>query len=329
VKRREFIAGLAGAATAWPLAARAQQSAMPVVGFLHSGSPELSQNLVAGFRKGLSETGYVEGRNVAIEYRWAQYDNDRLPELAADLVRRGMTVIAAPNSGLAARAAKAATTKIPIVFNTPFDPVQAGLVASLSRPGGNITGVSNLIQNLGAKRLGLLRELLPAAARVAVLVNSNSPTIASESVIADLLGAASAMGLQIEVLPAGTNRDIDTAFASLMQKRANALLLTNSALFGARRVQLVTLAARNAVPVMYHDRIFTEAGGLMSYGASLADLYRLVGVYTGRILKGERPADLPVQQPTKFELIINLTTAKALGLTIPETLLATADEVIQ
>jgi putative tryptophan/tyrosine transport system substrate-binding protein len=329
VKRREFIAGLAGAATAWPLAARAQQSAMPVVGFLHSGSPELSQNLVAGFRKGLSETGYVEGRNVAIEYRWAQNDNDRLPELAADLVRRGMTIIAAPNSGLTARAAKAATTKIPIVFNTPFDPVQAGLVASLSRPGGNITGVSNLIQNLGAKRLGLLRELLPAAARVAVLVNSNSPTIASESVIADLLGAASAMGLQIEVLPAGTNRDIDTAFASLMQKRANALLLTNSALFGARRVQLVTLAARNAVPVMYHDRIFTEAGGLMSYGASLADLYRLVGVYTGRILKGERPADLPVQQPTKFELIVNLTTAKALGLTIPETLLATADEVIQ
>ena len=329
MKRREFITLLGGAAATWPIPARAQQPAMPVIGFLHSGSPELSQNLVAAFRKGLSETGYVEGRNVAIEYRWAQNDNARLPELAADLVRRGMAVIATPNSGLAAQAAKAATAKIPIVFNTPFDPVQGGLVASFNRPGGNVTGVSNLIQNLGAKRLGLLRELLPAAARVAVLVDSNSPTIASESVIADLLGAASAIGLQIEVLTAGTNRDIDTAFASLLQKRANALLLTNSALFGARRVQLVTLAARYAVPVMYHDRIFTEAGGLMSYGASLADSYRLVGVYAGRILKGAKPSDLPVLQPTTIELVINLKTAKTLGLEIPPTLLARADEVIE
>jgi putative ABC transport system substrate-binding protein len=325
MRRREFIAGL-GSAAAWPMVARAQ-TALPVIGWLHTGTPEVSQNLVAGFLKGLSETGYVGGHNVAIEYRWGQNDRDRVEELAADLVRRRVAVIATPNG--AVLTAKAATTTIPIVFGIAGDPVQAGLVTTFNRPGRNVTGVTAMIRELGAKRLDLLHELLPTATRVAVLIDSNIPSRERESAIADLRGAGSAIGLQIEILTAGANRDIDTAFASLLQKRANALLLTNSALFGARRVQLTTLAARYAVPVLYHDRIFTEAGGLMSYGASLADMYRLVGVYTGRILKGEKPADLPVQRPTNFELIINLNTAKAIGLTIPETLLATADEVIQ
>jgi putative ABC transport system substrate-binding protein len=300
---------------------------MPVIGYVHTGTPEQSPNLLAGFHRGLSETGYVEGRNVAIEYRWAHNEVDRLPELVADLVRHRVAVIAAANSGVAALAAKAATTTIPIVFNMPADPVKAGLVASYNRPGGNITGVNQLIVELGAKRLGLLQELLPAAVRFAMLVDRNNPN--TGPMIADLQAAASAIGRPVEVLYAGTNRDIDAAFASLMQNPVDALLVTPSALFGARRIQLATLATRYAVPVMYHDRIFTEAGGLMSYGASLVDAYRLLGVYTGRILNGTKPADLPVVQPTKFELVINLTTAKALGLTIPETLLATADEVIE
>jgi putative tryptophan/tyrosine transport system substrate-binding protein len=330
MRRREFIAGLGtAAAAACSCVARAQQPVMPTIGFLHSGSPEASPNLVAGFRKGLSEMGYGEGRNVAIEFRWAQNDNDRLPEMAADLVRRRIAVIATPNSTQAALAAKAATTTIPIVFHIPGDPVQVGLVASFNRPGGNVTGVSNMIVELTAKRLGFLHELLPTAARFAVLIDSSNPFINRESAIADLRGVASAIGLQIEVAAAGTSREIDTAFASLLQKRANALLLTNSALFGARRVQLATLAARHAVPVMYYDRIFTEAGGLMSYGPSLVDSYRQVGIYTGRILKGEKPADLPVMQPTKFEFVINLQAARTLGLTIPPGLLSIADEVIE
>jgi putative tryptophan/tyrosine transport system substrate-binding protein len=327
MRRREFISLLGGSAAAWPLAARAQQPAVPVIGFLHSGSPEVTPSLVAGFRKGLEETGFVDGRNVAIESRWAQNDRARLPELAADLVRRRVAVIATPNGEDAAGAAKAATTTIPIVFNSTGDPVKLGLVSSYNRPGGNITGVASLTQELGTKRLELLHELLPGATRVAVLVNSNNPS--PEATIADLRAAASTMGLQIEVLTATTNREIDMAFASLLQKRANALLTTNAALFGARRLQLATLAARHAVPAMYHDRLFIEAGGLISYGTSLADVYRQVGVYTGRVLKGEKPSDLPIVQPTKFELVINLQTARTIGIEVPATLLARADEVIE
>jgi putative ABC transport system substrate-binding protein len=321
--RREFIAALGGAAT-WPLVAHGQQGAMPVIGFLHTGTPEITPSLLAGFRKGLGETGYVEGRNVAVEYRWANYQLDRLPELAADLVRRGVKVIVTPNGG--GLAAKAATTTIPIVFGSADDPVKTGLVASFNRPGGNITGIANLAQELGAKRLGLLHELLPGATRVAVLIPVNS---ASTDMLVNLRAAASSMSLEIQVVSATTNREIDMAFAALLQNRANALLLTPAGLFGARRLQLVILAARHAVPVMYHDRLFTEAGGLMSYGASLADAYRQVGVYAGGILKGEKPSDLPVLQPTKFEFVINLQTARTLGIKVPPTLLAIADEVIE
>jgi len=296
-----------------------------VIGFLHTGSPEVTPSLVAGFRQGLNETGFIDGRNVTIEFRWAHNDIDRLPELAADLVRRRVDVIASPNGEPPALAAQAATTTIPIVFNGTGDPVKLGLVASYNRPGGNVTGVTTLIEELGAKRLGLLHELLPGATRFAVLVHDNF----NEYVIANLRAAASTLGLQIEVLPAGSNRDIDMAFATLQQKRADAVLTANAALFGARRLQLAMLAARYAVPAMYHDRLFTEAGGLMSYGTSLADLYRQVGVYTGRVLKGEKPADLPVLQPTKFEFVINLQAARTIGIDVPATLLARADEVIE
>jgi putative tryptophan/tyrosine transport system substrate-binding protein len=326
VRRREFIAGL-GSTAAWPRAAPAQERAQPVIGFLHSGSPELSPSLVAGFRRGLSETGFVEGRNVTIEFRWAHNDNDRLRELASDLVDRRVDVIATPNGAGAALAAKAATTTIPIVFGAGEDPLRLGLVASYNRPGGNVTGVTSQLQELGGKRLGLLHELLPGATRFALLLQGG--TFSNDYVIADLRAAASTFGFQIELLSAGSIRDIDLAFATLLQKRADALLTAPSALFGARRLQLAILAARHAVPAMYHDRLFAEAGGLMSYGTSLADMYQQVGVYAGRVMKGEKPADLPVLQPTKYELVINLSTARALGLTIPETLLAIADEVIQ
>jgi putative ABC transport system substrate-binding protein len=324
MRRREFIAGLGAAGV--PLVARAQQPKMPVIGFLHTGSPEVTPSLVAGFRLGLNETGFIDGRNVMIEFRWAYNDNARVPELAADLVRRRVDVIATPNGDLPALVAKAATTVIPIVFNGTGDPVKLGLVASYNRPGGNVTGVISRLQELGAKRFGLLREVLPGATRFAVLVQEGN---GNEQVIADLRAAASTLGLQIEVLSVGSNRDIDMAFATLPQKRVDALLTAPSPLFGARRLELAMLAARYAVPAMYHDRLFTEAGGLMSYGNSLADVYRQVGVYIGRILKGEKPADLPVQQPTKFEFLINLKTAKALGLNLPPTLLAIADEVIE
>jgi ABC-type uncharacterized transport system substrate-binding protein len=326
VKRRDFIALIGGAAT-WPLAAQAQQAAMPAVGFLGLGSPEAFASLTAALRKGLSETGYIEGQNVAIEVRFAYNKLDRLPALAAELVDRRVAVIAAVGGTTPAVAAKAATTTIPIVFAFGGDPVQLGLVASLNRPGSNVTGVTTMGGEVAAKRLGLLHELRPNAVLFAVLVDPHSPM--TESTIRDLRAAAVAIGRQLEVLTAGTDRDIDTAFASLVQKRADALLITPEALFRDRRVQLLTLAARHAVPTIYPTRDYAEAGGLMSYGANFADIVRQTGIYAGRVLKGEKPADMPVLQATKFEFVINLPTARALGIEIPPTLLARADEVIE
>jgi putative tryptophan/tyrosine transport system substrate-binding protein len=326
VKRREFITLIAGTAAVWPLAARAQQPAMPVIGFLRPGSPEANAHLVAAFRKGLGETGYVEGRNVVIEYRWAHID-DRLPELAADLVRLRVAAIATPGSTAAAAAAKAETATIPIVFSAGGDPVQTGLVASLNRPGGNVTGVSSMSGELGAKRLGLLQELVPSAAQFAVLVNLNNPL--TEAFVVDVRAAAAALRRQTEVLSASTSHDIDLAFAMLIEKRADALLVGNDPLFVSRRVQLATLTARHAVPAIYPFREDTEAGGLMSYGPSNTDLVRQAGIYTGRVLKGEKPADMPILRATKFELIVNLQTAKIMRLEVPATLLARADEVIE
>ena len=326
VRRRDFFNFLGGAAVVWPLAARAQQTSMPVIGFLRPGSPELNAHLVTAFRKGMGETGYTEGRNVAVEYRWADND-DQLTELAADLVRLRVAVIATPGSTTAAAAAKSATTTIPIVFSGGGDPVQTGLVASLNHPGGNVTGVSSMSGELGTKRVGLLQELVPRAARLAVLVNPNNPL--AEAFVADIRAAAPAIGRQIEVVTASTSRDIDTAFATLMQKRADALVLSSDALFVSSRVQLAALAARHAVPAIYPFREDAEAGGLMSYGPSNTDLVRQVGIYTGRVLKGEKPADMPILRAIRFELVINLKTAKTLGLKIPPTLLARADEVIE
>jgi putative ABC transport system substrate-binding protein len=325
MRRREVIALLGGAA-AWPLAARAQQSGIPIVGYLNGGSPEASANQVAAFRQGLSEGGYVDGRNVAIEFRWAHNENVRLPELAADLARRRVAVIAVVASTPAAFAAKAATATIPIVFFTGGDPVQLGLVASLNRPGGNVTGVTSMNAELGAKRLGLLHELLPGAAPFALLVNPKNPT--SDAMITDVRAAATAIGRQVEVLTASTHRDIDTVFASL-QKRVAAVSVSPDVLFLARRTQVVTLAVYHRVPAVFAFREDAEAGGLMSYGSSITASSRQVGVYTGRILKGEKPADLPVQLAAKFEFIINLQIAKLLGLEVPPTLLARADEVIE
>jgi putative ABC transport system substrate-binding protein len=326
MRRRQFIAGLGGA-IAWPLAARAQQPAMPVVGFLHSDSPEPIANRVAAFRKGLSETSYVEGQNVTIEYRWAHNDHARLSELAADLVRRRVAAIATPGSLAAALAAKAATTTIPIVFEIGGDPVQLGLVASLNRPGGNVTGFSSISAELWPKQLGLLHELLPGASRFAVLVNPNRPGV--ETQVSDAKAAATGIGRQLEMLYASTNRDIDAAFASLAQKQVDALLVGADPLFTGRRVQLVTSAAHHRVPAIYYVREYAEIGGPMSYGPNVTDLFRQVGVYTGRILNGEKPADLPVARATKFELVINLQTLRTLGIEIPTTLLAQADEVIE
>jgi ABC-type uncharacterized transport system substrate-binding protein len=327
VRRREFIALLGGAAAAWPLAARAQQPAMPVIGFLSSsGSPADRARFLTAFRQGVREAGYVEGQNVAIEYRWAQDQHDRLPDLAADLVRRQVTVIAAHDTP-SSIVAKAATTTIPIVFASGGDPVKLGLVASLNRPGGNVTGVAFVVAELGAKLLGLLHELQPGAVHVGVLVDPNfAPT---QSFVSDVQAAALSIGKQIEVLEASTGRDIDTAFASLAQKPIDALLVAPSPLFNNRRVQLATLAAYHRVPAIYPVRDFAEAGGLMSYGTSVTDAHRRAGVYTGRILKGEKPADLPVIQSIKFEFVINLNTARAFGLSFPPGLLAIADEVIE
>jgi putative tryptophan/tyrosine transport system substrate-binding protein len=331
MKRREFITLLGGAAAApsllWPLAARAQQASMPVIGILHPGSPEATAKYVASLRKGLAEAGYVEGRNIAIEYRWGHNDTRRLPELASDLISRRVVVIVTPGGVAAALAAKAATTTIPIVFVIGADPVQAGLVASLNRPGGNITGISSMNTGLAAKQLGLLHQLLRRDARFAVLVNPGNPQ--TPSALAELRAAASAMGQQFEAVTAATYRDIGPAVGGAVQKRADALLIIADPLFASRPVQLATLAARHALPAIYALREFAEAGGLMSYGSNFTELFRQAGTYAGRILKGEKPADLPILQATKFELVVNLQTAEALGIEVPATLLATADEVIE
>jgi ABC-type uncharacterized transport system substrate-binding protein len=328
LKRREFIALIGGAAAAWPLAAGAQQAQMPVIGYLSASSPAGRAHLVTAFRRGVRESGYIEGQNVAIEYRWAQDQYDQLPDLAADLIRRKVAVIAATDAA-SAIAAKAATTTLPIVFATGTDPVRDGLVASLNRPGSNVTGISFLSSELGAKQLGLLHELLPGALRIAVLVDPNWPI--TEPFVSQVRAAASAIRKQIEidVLSAATGSDIDTVFVSFEQKPVDALLVAGSALANNRRVQLATLAAYYRVPAIYPLREFAEAGGLMSYGASITDAHRQVGVYAGRIIKGEKPADLPVMQSTKFEFVINLNTAKAFGLSFPPGLLAIADEVIE
>jgi putative ABC transport system substrate-binding protein len=329
VRRREFITLLGSVTACWPHAARAQQPKIPVIGYLRSDSPQASPKLHLEFNKGLAETGYVDGRNVTIEYRWAEGQYDRLPELAADLVRRQVAVIATPGNTPAALAAKAATATIPIVFSSGADPVKIGLVASLDRPGGNATGFGEMNIEVAPKRLGILHELIPAAARFALLLEpKNSPTTPAD--VAELRAAAAATGLQVEVVyAAATVGDLETAFSSLAQKRLDALLVNPSPQFASIRTQLAGLAARHAVPTIYWDRRLVDAGGLMSYGSNVEDLFRQVGIYVGRILKGERPADMPVQQAAKFDLVINLKAAKALGLTVPPTLLARADEVIE
>jgi putative ABC transport system substrate-binding protein len=325
MKRRQFITLLGGAAAAWPLAAFAQQPALPVIGFLSPESPDLFADRVRAFRQGLNETGYAEGRNVAIEFRWSEGQNDRLPAMAADLVGRRVAVIA--TIGPAVLAARAATTTIPIVFTIGYDPVRAKLVASLNRPGGNLTGSTNLADELGPKRLELLHELIPAATVIALLANPARPP--SNSTMRELQTAARTWGLQLHALQAGTERDLEAAFASLVQLQAGALWIDADTFFTSRIKLLGALTLRHAVPAVYQFRDFAAAGGLMSYGASTAEQFRLLGISTGRILKGDKPADLPVQQVTKVELIINLKTAKALGLTVPITLLGRADEVIE
>jgi putative tryptophan/tyrosine transport system substrate-binding protein len=327
MRRRDFITVLGGAA-AWPLAARAQQSAMPVIGFLDGRSPDALTDRLRGFRQGLKDTGYVEGENVAIEYRWAENEPDRLPALAAELARRPVAVIATSGGPAVAFAAKAATTTIPIVFSSARDPVRLGLVASFARPGGNLTGINFLTGELAAKQLELLRELVPAARRVAVLVNPANVTV-TESTLRDVEPAGRAMGLQIQVHKASTSREIDAAFATFVRERPDGLFVGGDPFLNARRVQLVLLAGRHGVPAIYSGREFAEAGGLMSYGSDITDAYRQVGIYTGRILKGAKPAELPVVQASKFELVINHQTARMLSLSVPTTLLASADEVIE
>ena len=327
MKRRELILGLAGAVGGLPLVARAQQKAMPVVGFLSGVSPGPYAPFVAAFRRGLSETGYVEGQNLAIEYRWAEGSYDRLPGMVADLVDRKVDVIATGGGTAAALAAKSATSTIPIVFAGGGDPVERGLVASLGRPGGNITGITFLGVELLAKRLELLSELVPQARVIALLVNADSAN--TERMVQDAQEAARAKGVQLPILRAGTESEIDAAFTTLVQRQAGGLVVPNDAFFNSRREQLVTLASRHAIPAIYGFREFADSGGLISYGANIAAAYRQLGIYAGRILKGAKPADLPVQQPTTFELVINLKTAQALGLTVPPILLAQADEVIE
>jgi putative tryptophan/tyrosine transport system substrate-binding protein len=325
MRRREFIILFTGAA-AWPLAARAQQPAMPAIGFLENRSPETIAERLRGFRQGLKDTGYVEGESVAIEYRWAD-QSDQLPDMAAELVRRRVAVIVTPNTP-ATIAAKAATTTIPVVFAIGFDPVALGLVASFSRPGGNLTGINFLNNELAAKQLELLRELVPAATRIAALVNPANVRNASVAV-ADLELAARTRGLQIQILNATTSREIDAAFGTFLNKRPDALFVSGDGLFTSRRVQMVQLATLHKVPAAFANRDFAEVGGLMSYGANVADAWRQAGIYAGRILKGAKPAELPVMQASKFELVINAQTARMLGLDVPPMLLARADEVIE
>ena len=327
MRRRDFITLLGGAAAAWPLAARAQQPAMPVIGLIGTASRESEARLIP-FRQGLKEAGYVEGQNVAIEYRWAEGHNDRFPALVADLVRREVTVVVSLGGTPGALAAKAATTTIPIIFQAGVDPVAAGLVTSLSRPGGNLTGISQLLTATVAKQMEVLHELVPKASVIALLVNPTN-SIFSEALLRDLTAAARTLGLQLHVLQASSERDFDTAYATLLDLRAGALVIGPDLFFLSQRDQLVALAARHSVPAIYPWREGAIAGGLISYGSSQAETYRQVGIYTGRILKGEKPADLPVQQSTKIELIINIKTAKALGLSIPITLIGRADEVIE
>ena len=324
MRRRDFITLLGGAAATWPLPALAQQSAIPVIGYLDPGTQEAASSFIAAFRKGLSQAGYVEGRDVAIEFRWGENDADRLSELAADLVRHRVSLIVASESTGAARAAKSATTTIPIVFVAGLDPVQSGLVASLNRPGGNATGVIHMNAALGPKRLGLLHELLPNAALIAVLAR-----IDDSAILTELGTAAAATNLKIETFIARSNREIDEAFANIVERGAKAVLLNPDTLYTNRRVQIVTLATRHALPVVYPWREDAAAGGLMSYGPSITDQFRQAGLYAARLLKGEKPSDLPVMRATKFEFVINLQTARTLGIAVPETLLARADEVIE
>jgi putative ABC transport system substrate-binding protein len=327
MKRREFLT-LLGSAAAWPVGARAQQAAMPVVGFVSGRSTESSARFGAAFRKALNETGYLEGQNVMVEYHWLDGQYDRLPALMAELVRRPVAVIATPGFGDGALAAKAATATIPIVFGLAQDPVKLGLVASLARPGGNATGINLLTAEIGAKRLGLLHDLVPKAVRIAVLVNpANSWT--AEATLRDVPDAARAMGLQIQVLKASTRSEIEAAFATLVRNRADALFVAPDGFFTSVRVQFATLAARHGIPAAYSNRSYPEVGGLMSYGTDTLDYYRQAGVYTGQILKGAKPADMPVLQSTKWEFVINIQTARALGLEVPAQLLATVDEVIE
>jgi len=327
VNRRSFITLLGGASVAWPLTARAERGGIPVVGYLSPGTPEGGAYLIAAFRNGLAEGGYVEGKNVAIEYRWAHNDYARLSELAGDLVNRRVAVIATGGGSRAPLAAKAATTTIPIVFTTGSDPVEDGLVASLNRPGGNITGISAMQVEVQEKRLGLLHELLPAATRFAVLVNPGNQM--TNSLVTNTRAAAEATGLQVEVLAASTRAEIDTALESLVQRHVGGLLVSPDTFFDTRRIHLVTVAVRHALPVIYPFRESVAAGGLMSYGPSFHDIARLAGTYAARVLKGEKPADLPVLRATKFEFVVNLQTAKTIGLTVPATLFARADEVIE
>jgi len=329
MRRREFITLLGGATAAWPLAARGQQPAMPVIGIINPGLPETEpRSRMIAFRQGLNESGYVEGQNVTIEYRWAEGRHDRYSELVADLIRQKVSVISTGANTPASLVAKASTSTIPIVFGVGEDPVKLGLVASLARPGGNATGVNFFIAELAAKRLGLLREMVPGTARVAVLVNPANATTA-ESTVKDVQAAAAAPELQIQVFNAGTIREIDAAFANLVRERIDALFVSPDPFFNSRRVHLAVLAAHRAIPATYAGRDYAEAGGLMSYGSNLADTYRQIGIYTGRLLKGAKPADLPVVQSTKFELVINAPTARMLGLTVPDKLLVAADEVIE
>jgi putative ABC transport system substrate-binding protein len=326
MKRRDFIR-LFGGAAAWPLVAGAQQAAVPVIGFLHPSSAEAYASLMFAFRKGLSEVGYREGLNLTVEYRWAEDRYDRLPALAAELVDLRVSVIVTANATAAALAAKAATSAIPIVFTIGADPVQFGLVASLSRPGGNVTGVSFLSNLLVGKQLGLLQEFVPVASEFGLLVNPSNPNAESDTRHAE--AAAESLGRKIHIVYASTETDLGTAFAALIERHAAALVVVPDALFVGQREQLATLAARHAIPTIYSNRVYADAGGLMSYGASQLDAYRQSGIYVGRILGGEKPADLPVVQPTKFEFVINLKTARALTLQVPDKLLALADEVIE